>query len=416
MSSFSLILEVARTQMRTRRKQSIISALGVMFGIGMYIFMINFMMGTNDLMMNTMLEAMPHVRISPTQEGDADEDSKSAMSIPLMDLQSMLQEQTQGVEHGEEMLLALRKDKRIRGVSAVVQTGVFVTSEGRGTAALLAGVEPLEEDKLFHLSEQLRSGTISTLSDSSATVIIGAGLSRKLKKQVGDSVQLVAPTGRRTPVAIGAIFYTGVTALDDNKVYTHIAIAQRLLNKADAYYSEIAVKVNDLAQAKDVASDYSHYGNAAEDWESANAALLLSARLRNLVTYIVVIVLLIVAGFGIYNIMNMTIYEKMRDIAILKATGFSGSDIRWIFLCQSLLIGIAGGLLGVCLGFLVSKSVEQIPFEMDIWISMDHLPVNYELKYYVFGFLFGVLTTLVAGILPSRKAARLDPVAILRGQ
>src|SRR5690606_21263031 len=96
------------------------------------------------------------------------------------------------------------------------------------------------------------------------------------------------------------------------------------------------------------------YGYKAEDWESANEAVLVGEIIRNTMTYVVSITMLIVAGFGIYNIMNMNIINKMRDIAILKATGFEGSDVSKIFLYQSMIIGCLGGLLGLLLGFLFS--------------------------------------------------------------
>jgi lipoprotein-releasing system permease protein len=111
----------------------------------------------------------------------------------------------------------------------------------------------------------------------------------------------------------------------------------------------------------------------------------------------------------------MMIYEKMKDIAILKAMGFSDSDIRWIFLTQALVIGIAGALLGLVFGFLAAYSLSQMPFESDVMITMDHLPVSFNIVYYITGFTFGILTTALAGFIPSRNAAKLDPIAILRG-
>jgi lipoprotein-releasing system permease protein len=125
--------------------------------------------------------------------------------------------------------------------------------------------------------------------------------------------------------------------------------------------------------------------------------------------------LLVVAGFGIYNIMNMVITNKLKDIAILKAQGFTGADIIQIFLSQSLIIGIAGGLLGLLLGFLLSFGMSRVPFPEDGYVSIKFFPVLFESKYYFFGMLFGILTTFLAGMLPALKAAKIDPVAILRG-
>jgi lipoprotein-releasing system permease protein len=157
------------------------------------------------------------------------------------------------------------------------------------------------------------------------------------------------------------------------------------------------------------------FGYRSEDWETANATFLTGAIIRNILTYSVTITLLIVAGFGIYNILNMTIHNKMKDIAILKAMGFSGRDVKYIFMIQSLVIGFFGSLAGLMIGFGLSYLISQAPFDGGDFISLDHLPVNFNPKYYIGGIVFGVLTTALAGYMPSRKAAKMDPIEILRG-
>jgi lipoprotein-releasing system permease protein len=125
--------------------------------------------------------------------------------------------------------------------------------------------------------------------------------------------------------------------------------------------------------------------------------------------------LLIVAGFGIYNIMSMTVANKLKDIAILGAQGFRSKDIVTIFLSQSLFIGIVGALLGLSLGFVLAYGLSKIPFPQSDLISLKYFPVLFKIKYYAWGMAFGILTTVVAGLMPSVKASKLDPVIILRG-
>jgi lipoprotein-releasing system permease protein len=132
-------------------------------------------------------------------------------------------------------------------------------------------------------------------------------------------------------------------------------------------------------------------------------------------TYVVVATLLVVAGFGIYNIMSMTINDKMKDIAILKATGFTARDIVAIFLMQAVVVGVFGSLLGLCIGGSLAYGVAQIPVDFGEFSSMTRFPVNFYLRHYLTGILFGVGATCLAGFLPSRKAGKIDPVQIIRG-
>jgi len=124
----------------------------------------------------------------------------------------------------------------------------------------------------------------------------------------------------------------------------------------------------------------------------------------------------VVAGFGIYNILNMMIYEKMDSIAILKATGFSGTDVQGVFIFLSLIIGISGGLTGLGLGLLLTYIIDNIPFVTASLPTIKTYPIEYKVIYYVIGISFALITTFFAGLFPARKASKIDPVSIIRGK
>jgi len=155
---------------------------------------------------------------------------------------------------------------------------------------------------------------------------------------------------------------------------------------------------------------------SAKDIKAANAQFETGTSIRNIITYAVSITLLVVAGFGIYNILNMLIYEKMNDIAILKATGFSGKDVQLIFISQAMIIGIIGGILGLIVGFVLSLLISYTPFETDALPTIKTFPVNFDPAYYIIGIIFALIATFLAGYLPSRRARDIDPVEIIRGQ
>jgi lipoprotein-releasing system permease protein len=133
-----------------------------------------------------------------------------------------------------------------------------------------------------------------------------------------------------------------------------------------------------------------------------------------MMTFIVSLAILLVAGFGIYNIMNMIISGKLDDIAILKAEGFSGNDVRQIFLSQSVFVGIAGAFLGVLLGAIFTSFISRIPIPKSDLTSIPYFPVKFELLYCLWGFLFGIACSFLAGLMPSFRASKMDPLSILR--
>lgn len=205
--------------------------------------------------------------------------------------------------------------------------------------------------------------------------------------------------------------------LDKVQSFVSIATCRKLLKKPSTYVSDIQIKLKDMNQAPAMAKEYaSLFKIDAEDIQTANAQFETGSSARTIISFAVGIVLLIVAGFGIYNILNMMIYEKMDTIAILKATGYSGADIKKIFIAISLSIGIAGAIAGVSLGLLFSLLIDNIPFHSAALPTVKTYPVDYGIHYYAIAVIFAVATTYFAGWFPSRKASVVDPVEIIRGK
>jgi lipoprotein-releasing system permease protein len=246
---------------------------------------------------------------------------------------------------------------------------------------------------------------------------LGAGIAKKLSLTIGDKVQVSTAKGALVPLKIVGIFQSGLAEIDNVQSYVNLSMGQQLLGEGKTYLTDINLKLFDIEDAIPMTREVKRvFGVSAIDIKSANAQFETGTAIRNMITYAVSITLLIVAGFGIYNILNMMIYEKMNDIAILKATGFSGDDVKWIFISQALIIGLVGGLLGLAIGFGLSVVIDHAPFETEALPTVKTFPVNFDPSYYVGGILFALVSTFLAGYLPARKARKIDPVEIIRGQ
>lgn len=137
---------------------------------------------------------------------------------------------------------------------------------------------------------------------------------------------------------------------------------------------------------------------------------------RNVIMYAVVAAILLVAGFGIFNIVSTITHEKARDIAIMKSLGFSRSDMQRMFVIEGVAIGAAGSFLGWALGFALTYALASIRFELDAGgQEITELPIAWSALHYAIASGFALGSAAVAGYLPARKAARLNPVDIIRG-
>ncbi|MDH5415381.1 MAG: FtsX-like permease family protein, partial [Flavobacteriaceae bacterium] len=205
--------------------------------------------------------------------------------------------------------------------------------------------------------------------------------------------------------------------IDAIQSFANLKTVQRILGEAENYITDINVKLHDIDLAYPLSQKIEQqFDLKAVDIKTANAQFETGTTIRNLITYAVSITLLIVAGFGIYNILNMLIYEKMNDIAILKATGFSGKDVELIFMSQAIIIGLVGGVIGLIIGYILSRIIDNIPFATEALPTVETFPINYNPWFYVIGITFAMMSTFLAGYLPSQKAKKIDPVTIIRGQ
>ncbi|MCC5930484.1 MAG: ABC transporter permease [Cyclobacteriaceae bacterium] len=411
-------LDIAKTHMLSRKRQTFVAMMGVTFGIGMFIALVGLMNGLNDLTEELSMSALPDIRIF-NDVSTSDQNIIEVMNPDgwnIVHSQKPKNESTK-LRNGFQILHFIQQDPRVAGASPLLTSQVFFNYGPVKLNASIMGVDILQEDKLFDLASKMREGNIRDLLTTNDGIILGRNLAKKLNAKPGDRVQISTPEGFTTRLKVVGIVQFGMGAVDDVRSYANLSTVQRIMGRDNRYMTEINVKMKELEAAPAVAREYEKlFGYKAEDWETANATVLVGKIIRNIMSYAVTFTLLLVAGFGIYNILNMTIMNKIKDIAILKATGFNARDIRHIFMTQSLIIGLLGSVLGLMLGYALSLLISRAPLDLGDALATTHFPVNFDITFYVIGIVFGVITTSLAGFLPSRKAGSIDPIEIIRGQ
>lgn len=421
-----LLLSIAITLLRAKLKQSVIAAVGVTFSITMFVTLLGFMNGLNGLLDGLILNRTPHVRlynelkVSPRQpieqawtQGTAAGSDSAHHFIRSVKPKDELPR----LRNATAIMHALENDPRVLAVSPRLVAQVFFNVGTVDLNAQVSGVDVMQEVRYYQFRDYLVEGDPQDLVAGQNTVVLGKGLADLMGADIGENVQVTTATGDRSLLRVVGIYQSGLADLDKVQCFANIKTVQKLLARPGSYFTDINVKLKDILLAPTMAKEFqARFKVDALDIQTANAQFETGSDVRNIISYAVGVVLLIVAGFGIYNILNMMIYEKLDAIAILKATGFSGSDVQRIFLLLSMVIGFVGGSAGLIFGFVMQNVVDNIPFITAALPTITTFPVDYDPKYYIIAVTFALLTTWIAGWFPARKASQVDPVEIIRGK
>jgi lipoprotein-releasing system permease protein len=417
--NLKLIISIARSLMLARLKQTVVAAAGVTFGITMFIALLSFMEGLNELLDGLMLNRIPHIHLyqeiqpNPHQPVNNTTGLRNSYNF-IRSLKS--NNSREEIYNSESVIDFLRKDSRVSGVAPKMMAPVFFRNGAVDIPGQINGIEVKSENRLFQFDEYVTAGNAEDIEKLNS-IILGKGLADILLADVGDVVQVAALNGEIFPMRVVGYYQSGILEYDKTLSYTSMATLQKLKGKPKNYITDIQIKLKNINTAPVVAKEYARlFETTAEDFQTANASYETGSSIRTIISYAVGVVLLVVAGFGIYNILNMMIYEKMNTIAILKATGFTGKDVQNIFIVIALSIGVFGGLSGLLLGFGLSEIIDRIPFKTASVPNIKTYPVSYNPVFYLIGVTFSLITTFFAGWFPSRKAAHVDPVVIIRGK
>lgn len=418
--NLKLLNDVSRSLLLARWKQTLIAAIGVTFSITMFIALLGFMTGLNDLLDGLIINRTPHIRLynevepSKTQPIALDEHYKDRHNF----IRSIKpRNENQNIRNCSAIMEALSRDNRVLGYAPKITTQVFYNVGTLDLTGTISGIDVAAENRLFFFKDYVVSGNYIDLKNVPNSIILGKGLAEKILADIGDVIQVTTSKGERVQLKVVGYFQSGLQDLDKVQSYASLSTTQKLLGESNSYITDLQVKLKDIKLAPALAKEYNQLFDVdAIDIQTANSQFETGSTVRTLISYVVGITLLIVAGFGIYNILNMMIYEKMDTIAILKATGFSGKDVNRVFITIALTIGVFGGLLGLVFGFGLSALIDQIPFNTAALPTVKTYPINYNIKYYIIGIVFSIVTTYFAGFFPSRKASKIDPVIIIRGK
>ncbi len=411
----NLIGDIAITHLRGRLRQTTVAIAGVATGVGFAIAMAALMEGSQRDFIETLVDATPHIvikddyRRAPLQPVER---RYGAGAVALSGVQP--KEELRGIRNAKARVAELTGRDGMK-VAPVLRGQVVMRFGGKDVAASLVGIEPARERFVSNLEKDLVAGALEALDRTANGVILGAGLADRLGAALGDTLIVTSPAGTLLRMKVVGLFRSGVVALDNSESYALLKKVQVLQNRPNVV-NQIRMRLEDATAARRVALRIeARIGYRTESWEEANEGILEVLVIRNTIMYTVVGAILLVASFGIFSVISTITHEKSRDIAILKSLGFRARDIRRMFLIESLTLACIGSGLGWALGYGLTRLLGSIEIEVKGLTELTSLPIYISPLHYAIAASFALTAAGIAGYLPARRAAALDPVDIIRG-
>jgi lipoprotein-releasing system permease protein len=299
--------------------------------------------------------------------------------------------------------------------SPVLRGNVSARSGFETTTVELFGIDPPAHLRATDLAKQIIDGKFEDFTNDTSSAILGYRLADQLEVGCGDSIQLLSPSGEYWRFMVAAIARSGVGAIDSTRVYVQTRVAQRLLKKP-YQASMIIYKLRDPDRAPALATHFETlFRHVSQSWQEREESTLQLFIMLRLSVAITVSLMILLAGFGIFNVLTMSVLSKVREIAILRSMGYRQVDISAIFLWQGALIASVGSLIGCFLGALLTWIVSNVPIHIRGLLYTNHFLVVWDWRHYFWATVLAGIAVFIASYVPARRAAQLQPVDTLRG-
>jgi lipoprotein-releasing system permease protein len=408
-------LSIAARYLKAKRRQAVvgvvtaISVAGVAAGVAALIIALAITNGMRRDLQDRLLGASAHV--------------------------DLLRVESDGMKDWRPLLERMKHVEHVRAAAPGLYGQVLVSRGPRAGFALIKGILPADERSVSNILDNIVAGSARELepqaegaaAEAYPPLALGRDIAQQIGAQVGDSVLVTSPQGELTPLGlapkyqrfrVAAIFHSGFYQYDAAMAFMRLGDAQRLFDEPDLL-SVISFKVDDMDRAPQIGKAIEQAagkGYMTTNWMEVNRELFRALKLEQVVTFIVIALIVIVAALNILIALTMMVMEKTRDIAVLMSFGVEPGQVRRIFLLQGLLISVIGTALGLMVGYLAAWAGGHYHFihlSAEVY-SIDTLPFAPRLLDGVIVAVVSVGISVLATLYPSSAAARILPAEALR--
>ena len=406
-----LILGIATKHLWKRRRQTAVAIAGVGIGVGFFLAVSAMMIGSQKDFVQRLISSAPHIIISDEIRSPPPQPALRAFAGTTVEIHGYkIRNEVRGIKDWQEIV---RAADAIPGsiVAPSLSGAVTLRVGGREAPLGIIGVDPSIEEKIENVQENMSAGSFHDLETTQGGVIITEDLAKNLGVRLGDTVGATSTAGTRSLKIVG-LFARGRGQFGNNG-YVLLREAQSLTGQP-FIINRIGVSIPDPYDAQAVAAGLeARFGYKAQSWQERSADFMTLLLTRNVIMYSVISAMLLVASFGIYTAVSNSVVDKRRDIAILRSIGFSQSDLQRVFVAEGLILALIGVFVGWAIGTLLMQLLGSLKFP--ILGRVEHLPLDRSARQFMIAGFSSLCAAAIAAWLPARKAARVDPVDILRG-
>jgi len=381
--------------------QTLLISVAISVGAAVIVFITALMMGLQDNIIDKTLGTQAHIRIEATRQ----ENNLSAIRTGhyVWAIESPRAQRLQTINNWQEVRDALDKLAVLNTVSPLISGPAFAQKGTARASVALMGIDPERYAGIIDLNAYLREGRFSV---GASNVLIGKQLAEDLGLRPGDKLRLDAGDNRQAVVDVAGIFELGVGELDSRYVYTDMKQAQTLLDLPGGI-TILELKIADVFAAEYWAQRINSLtGLHVQSWMESNSQLLNALSSQTMTTQMIRVFVALSVIFGIASVLAVSVVQRTREIGILRAMGSSRQQILRVFLLQGGLLGLAGSLLGVIVGYTLVQVLNNFGGLLFV--------IRLEPSMLLSAILIATVAGVVAAMVPARRAARYDPAVAIR--
>lgn len=398
---------VALRFLKEGRLQSILIIGGASIGVSVMVFLTALIDGVQKDLIDKTLGTQAHIIVEALEDMPRKHNQSDGDTLYLTRVQQP-EKRLKSIESWPKVLGKVRGAKGVVAAAPVV-SGAGYAARGNATKTVkFNGVDGDSYNQIVPIRQRMTRGEFRV---QSGDVVIGKELAKELGARPGDKIRLAAGQKDPVPFTVQGVFDVDNREVNLRWVFLSIRSAQSLLDLRGGV-STIQARVGEIFEATEISNDIvRRTGLASESWMDANKQLLVALRSQDSSSGMIQFFVVLAVAMGIASVLFVSVIQKSKEIGILKAMGTTTRKVTRVFMIQGFVVGFVGTLTGCLLGAAMAVMFRGLLVDGS---GDPILPITLHPLMFLKAGTVAIASSIVASVFPARRAARLDPAAVIR--